>query len=245
MLTNNQKKLIKKIAKAAVTLDWKVAFGGKAFGNRHLFRVQRIADFLWKKEGGDRFIISVGSWIHDVSLAQGSDYNITNVRRYTTRFLNRFQELTREQKRKIFECAVQHETDNKDISIESKIVHDADVIDKCGMLGVIRHIWKMTNMLENRVLDSRIDLNKLRTHLNKRQEQLFTKTAKQFVRKLNTQRDRFFDERNNNPLKWMNYISQKAMIGMTSDKIAKELCVKAKPRMFKLLRKQLRCVYLR
>lgn len=244
MLTNNQKKLIKKISKDAIILDWKVAFGGKAYGNRHLFRVQRIADFLWKKEGGDRFTVLISSWIHDVSLAQGSDYSPLKVRKYTVKYLDHFPELTREQKRKVLECAVQHESGNKGISTEAKIVHDADVVDKSGMLGVIRHIWKMTNMLENRVLDSATDLNKLGTHLNKRQEQLFTKTAKRLIEKLNTQRDTFFDNKNNS-LKWMKFISQKAMIGMTSDKIARQLYMKSKLKIFKHLKEQLRCAYLR
>ena len=42
--------IIDQIEEYAITMDWHVAFGGKARGNRHLFRVVTIAKFLAEKE---------------------------------------------------------------------------------------------------------------------------------------------------------------------------------------------------
>lgn len=241
-MISRQKKLLSEIKKEAVRLDWEQAFGGKSYGNRHLFRVNKIARYLLSKEGGDEFIILAGAWVHDVSLAYGNDYDIRKIEKYTRVFLKKYTNLTKSEQEKIIECAMGHESGGN-LSLEAQMVHDADVVDKSGMLGVIRHIWKMTNMLENRVLISRTDLDELERHLSERQEQLFTKTTKQLVIKLNLQRKKFFS--NKDVVEWMKLISKKAMKGVTSDNIANNLYRNDKSIAFKYLKDQLNCNYLK
>ena len=43
--------VIQRIKRDAIKLDWDVAFGGKARGNRHLFRINKIIKYLLTKEG--------------------------------------------------------------------------------------------------------------------------------------------------------------------------------------------------
>lgn len=245
-MTKEKNELVERIGDDAVKLDWEVAFGGKSKGNRHLYRVNEIAKYLLEKEDGDEFIVLVGAWIHDVALASGSDYDSERVENYTRDFLQKYSEIPNEIKEKIIDCAVGHESNGMKLSTEAAIVHDADAVDKCGALGVVRHIWKMTNMLENRVLTSKADLEKLKKHLRERQTNLLTDTANKLVADLNKQGNLFFSDEVK-ALKMMKRVSSLAFKGMTTDKIIKEI---TKPEeqadLWKnVLNEQLECKYLK
>ena len=190
-----QTNLLKKIEEEAVRVFWDESFEGRARGSRHLFRVHEVAMYLREKEGGDPFIVLAGAWVHDVSLMQGSDHDPESVASFTRDFLNRFDNLRAEEIDRIVECAGGHEIGHPDLSLEAKIVHDADVVDKSGMLGVVRHVWKMTNLLENRILSREDDLKSLRNHLKERQVKLFTDTARALVKDLNASWDLFFGDK--------------------------------------------------
>ena len=221
-MTKRQKQLLKIVGKQAVKLDWEKAFGGKSYGNKHLFRVNKIAKYLQKKEGGDEFIVLTGAWVHDVALAYGSDSSPKVVRKQTKKFLGDFKDLTTEEMAKVTECATSHEVGGKNLSLEAQIVHDADVIDKSGMLGVVRHIWKMTNLLENRIMDKKNDVVILERHLKEREQKLFTKTARSVVKKLNKRRDAFFLDKMFTR-KLVLVISKMANKGIISDEISTEI----------------------
>ena len=242
-MNKTQNKLVRIIAKDAVDLDWKVAFDGKANGNRHLFRVAKIIRFLCKNEGGNLFIAQMGGWVHDVSLAWGSDYDQAHVEKHTRKFLNSYKALKKEEIDQIIECATLHEVSGASSNIEAKIVHDADVLDKGGMLGVIRHIWKMTNMLENRVLSSTSDLKTLQKHLRQRRSSVYTNTSKLLMKNLSEQMDLFFAS-GTDSMKLMKIISEMAYRGVTSDKIAKFIIRKHPSELSVNLETQLNCSYL-
>ena len=244
MLTKVRQILLDKIGKKSVLMDWEKAFGGKSFGNRHLERVNKIARFLNIKEGGDEFCTLAGAWVHDVSLAFGSDYNPGFVEEHTRRFLDKFKGLRSEEKDLIVGCAVGHEQGQKNLLIEAMIVHDADVLDKSGMLGVIRHVWKMTNMLENKILSGNDDLQKLRTHLEEREDKLFTKTARKLAEKVNRFRELFANDKKF-ALEVLPKISQMAMGGKTSDIIANWLVNNYDHPSLDGLKLQLSCNYLK
>jgi len=243
-MDKRQNTLLKVIEKEAVRVFWDEAFGGRASGSRHLFRVHEIALYLWEREGGDQFVVLAGAWVHDVSLAQGSDHHPDRVASFTRDFLKRFEGLTIDEMDRIVECAGGHEAGHRSLSMEGKIVHDADVVDKSGMLGVVRHIWKMTNLLENRILNKEEDLNKLRDHLRERQAKLFTNTAKNLATRLSRSRDLFFKDR-----KWalstLAWISEQANRGVISDEIAEMLAKESQHESARVLRDQLTCSYLR
>jgi len=239
-----QHTLIKNVSKDSIDLDWKIAFGGKAFGNRHLFRVAKIVKFLCKREGGDLFIAQMGGWIHDVSLAWGSDYNEAHVEKYTRVFLNNYKGLNKVEVNQIVECATLHEKSGVSSSLEAKIVHDADVLDKGGMLGVIRHIWKMTNMLENRILFCDKDLKNLHKHLKQRSASVYTNTSELLMKILDKQMYDFFAN-DTESLELMKVVSEKAFNGITSDKIAKFLIKSHGSKFSENLQSQLKCSYLK
>lgn len=244
MLTKTRQALLDKIGRESVLLDWKKAFDGKSFGNRHLERVNKIARFLNTKEGGCEFCTLAGAWVHDVSLAFGSDYDPKFVEGHTRTFLNKFKGLTREERDLIVRCAAGHELGQSGLPIEAKIVHDADAVDKSGMLGVIRHAWKMTNMLENRILVGKDDLQNLLNHLGKRKEKLFTKTAGELVKKTNGFCVLFANDREF-ALEVLPKVSQMAMDGKTSDNIANWLINNFNHPSLSGLELQLSCNYLK
>lgn len=242
-MDTKHKQLLKDISKEAVDLDWQAAFSGRTKGNRHLFRVNKIAKYLQKKEGGNIFIVLAGAWIHDVSLAWGSDYNSEFVRKKTKFFLNQFKNMTTSEKDLLIECAVGHEESKNAICIEAKIVHDSDVLDKCGVLGIIRHTWKVTNMMEKRILKKEGDAGKIRDHLYSRKVNLFTKTAKQIAKHLTKEQDLFFKDKDAEKI--LTQISELAFSGKTSDKIAMFLAKQfSDKKFFTNLENQLKVNYL-
>jgi len=235
--------LIKKIGLDAVKFDWEVAFGGKSYGNNHLFRVNKIARFLQEKEGGDLTVVLLGAWVHDVTLSSGSDYEEKKVEFETRKFLESYKDLPSDLREKAIQCAVSHESEDEVKSLEAKIVHDADALDKCGALGIVRHIWKMTNLLESRVLDGEKDLKVLENHLLNRQTHLQTETAKKLAEVLNRDGNEFFADRKE-AIRLMEEISDQAWEGTISDNIVSWLMQNEKRKWVNALDRQINCSYL-
>ena len=98
-MTDKQKLLLRRIAKEAVRVDWEMAFGGKSYGNRHLFRVNKILKVLLKHEPADKFITLAAGWVHDVTLGWQSDEKEKDVFRVTANFLDQFKEWAEEDKK--------------------------------------------------------------------------------------------------------------------------------------------------
>ena len=136
---------LRRIEKEALRLDWEVTFGGKTKGNKHLWRVVKIASFLARETDANIDIVEAGAWLHDASLVTGSDYNLETVKKFSIKLLHGFN-LSENEREIILDCIVSHEDSKAPGSVEAKIVHDADVLDKLGVLGLIRHSVKSTNM---------------------------------------------------------------------------------------------------
>jgi len=242
-MDDRQTILVKQISEKAVRLFWEESFGGIAYGSRHLHRVNRIAEFLWKNEGGDEFLVMAGAWVHDVALAHGHDYDPERVATLTRVFLRQFELLRRDETDRLVECAEGHEFGGDLLSFEARIVHDADVVDKGGLLGVVRHIWKMTNMLENRILADEQDLKKLENHLILRQDRLYTETTRQLTNHLKESAELFFRDRRF-ALETMIWVSQLAIRGSIAERLAEQLLSRSDHPCLQLLKDQLECRYL-
>jgi HD superfamily phosphodiesterase len=242
-MDDRQTELIKEISEKALRLLWEESFGGMAYGARHLHRVHLIAKFLWEMEGGDEFLVLAGAWVHDVSLAHGPDYDPGRVADLTRKFLKQFELLRKDETDRLVACAEGHESGGDLLSLEARIVHDADVLDKGGMLGVVRHIWKMTNMLENRILGDEYDLKKLENHLVERQERLYTATARRLANHLRGAVDHFFRDRRF-ALETLTWVSRLAGQGIISDRLAEELVSHSDHPCLRRLKDQLECNYL-
>jgi HD superfamily phosphodiesterase len=242
-MDDRQTQLIKEISEKAVRLFWEDSFGGMAYASRHLHRVRLIAEFLREKEGGDEFLVLAGAWVHDVALANGPDYDPERVAELTRKFLEQLKLLREDEIDRLVECAEGHEVGGDCLSLEAKLVHDADVLDKGGLLGVVRHIWKMTNMLEKRILEGEHDLKKLENHLMARQDRLFTDTARRLAYHLRGSVDHFFRDRTF-ALETMARVSRLAAQGITSDRMGEELASCSDHPCLGLLKSQLECRYL-
>ena len=215
--------IIDQIKEQAVFIDWNVAFGGKAKGNQHLFRVVNIASFIAKKERANREICEASAWLHDVSLMVGNDDDPAKVRAITEEFLSHLA-LDDASKNSIVDCIETHEGAGEAASLEAKIVHDADVLDKMGLLGVIRHTWKIVNLIKPDASSQEVFLI-LKGHLKERQKKLYTTTAKRLVTALNEPFYEFFQDETK-AIEMLEMIIKLAKIGTISDEIAKDLVSK-------------------
>jgi len=179
----NQHTLLK-IKKLALKIDHDIAFGGKSKGNKHLLRVVRIAKFLAQKTGADIDTTLAGAFLHDTALPSGNDYEYSQNKKIIKSLLKPFN-LSRGELDKIAECVASHEGTVKPKGLEAKVVHDADVLEKVGMLGIIRHTWKMTN---TKKLDceniTEQDIKKILDHISWRIKKLQTPIAKKIARYL-------------------------------------------------------------
>ena len=232
--------LLKEIGQQAVKQFWREAFGGKTHGSQHLYRVNRIARYLWEREGGDEFLILATAWVHDVFLAQGDDSDSKKVEAFTKGFLTKFEALSEPEIGLIAQFAGAHELGGKNLPLEARIVHDADVLDKSGMLGVIWHVWKMTHMLKGRVLNQEQDFDELRGHLEEREGNLFSKTAKRLGKVLNEPRALFFSDRDFG-IKIMTWISSLDEQEILCEDIANRLLNQSPHPSLVLLKDQLSC----
>ena len=178
------KNTLLKIKKLALKIDHDIAFGGKSKGNKHLLRVVRIAQFLAKKTGANPAITIAGAFFHDTALPSGNDYEYTQNKKIAKKLLKPFN-LSQVELNKIAECVASHEGTVKPKSLEAKVVHDADVLEKLGLLGIIRHTWKTTN--QNKLNPSAVrneDVDKIVKHISWRRKRLQTPIARKIAKHL-------------------------------------------------------------
>lgn len=172
------KKTLVKIKKLAIKIDWHDSFNGKSKGNRHLLRVVEIAKFIAKKMDADINIVEAGALLHDLALPTGDDYNYEKNKCLAVKKLQQFN-LKKFEKENIAECVASHEGIIKPKTLEAKIVHDADVLEKSGILGIIRQTWKLTHLNKLKsVAITNSEINNILAHLNWRKSRLQTEVAK-------------------------------------------------------------------
>lgn len=111
----------------------------------HLVRTMNTALYLQEKEGGDRIVIGIAAFLHDVHrILQGSSSkvvlpidSIPKVKEILSKIV-----LTEEQKEKICFCIEHHEdynwNGNNVDDINALIVQDADNLDAIGAIGIGR-----------------------------------------------------------------------------------------------------------
>lgn len=234
----NRLKIIKEFA---IQSDWDNAFGGKTRGNRHLFRVAKIARFLAKKEKVNIFISEAGALLHDIILSLGynDDYDYARNKKLCFKELKKLP-LSKDELIKISECVASHEGTIKPTTLEAQIVHDADVLEKSGLLGLIRHTWKLTN---SGIIDpekiSKLDVEKVIKHIKWREKQIDSEEAKKISKELN------------NSINFptadiiVRQTSRLAAEGVITEKIARSLFSKLSNEKVKVLESQLNLSYLK
>ena len=182
-----KRNFINEIKKIALEYDWKIAFGGKSYGNKHLFRVVKIAKELAKIYKADIDVVTISAWLHDIGLAKDIKNHEKEGAKLAREILRRlgFDETFIE---KVAHCIEAHEGKIKPKTLEAKIVHDADVLDKCGPLGIIRHTWK----LSQQGLPVEKIITEVEKELKRREKLLQLPISKKIAKKLNSQVANFF-----------------------------------------------------
>ncbi|KYK29931.1 MAG: hypothetical protein AYK23_04875 [Candidatus Proteinoplasmatales archaeon SG8-5] len=185
--------VLEKIEEYSIFVDWNMAFAGKSMGNRHLFRVNKIAMHLHDQEGGDIDVVLAGAWLHDVGLVEGNEGHCFKGMRIARELLEKLG-VDEGTITKVLHCIEAHDGEVEATTVEAKIVHDADTIDKMGPLGAIRHAWKMANIAEKRY--TALDLlEMLPDHLAERQAKLYFESSRKLVDKYHRAMREFFVNR--------------------------------------------------
>ncbi len=170
----------------------------------HLKRTLNLALTLQEKEGGDKTIIAVAAFLHDlhrVMQAQLGKYVSPKESLPQVRELLDKVELTEQQKEKILHCIEFHEEYNftdegKTVQdIETLIVQDADNLEAIGAIGIARAftycgankvpIWVPEIPLHSEVYDDETsehsEVHHFYTKLLKLKDNMNTDTAKQMA----------------------------------------------------------------
>lgn len=233
------KNTLLEIKQLALKIDYDVAFGGKSKGNRHLSRVVKLAKYMAKRLGANVSIVEAGAWLHDTALPSGNDYNYKKNKKIVKAILTGF-DLSTEDSDMIAECVASHEGTTKPKSLEAKIVHDADVLEKSGMLGIIRHTWKLANsdkISANNV--TRKDTAEILNHLKWRSRKLQTALGKEIHSYLVVPITLAEAE------KIISIIAKKAVTGIVTEKIANLIYKELTGQQKRKLKEQLNLAYLK
>ncbi len=182
------KEQMEKIKEFAIELDWNLAFGGKSKGNRHLFRIVKLAKELAMKHDVDISIVEAGAWLHDTNLEKTVTGSTLENKDKLLEFFESI-EIHKEDQQKILHCIEAHDGRVLAETLEAKIVHDADTLEKMGPLGIIRETWKRAQIGWN----TEKIIEHLKTHLKKREGKLHTMEAKERAKKLNKRLKDFFE----------------------------------------------------
>jgi len=216
--------ILDRVSKLAVELDWYVAFGGKSAGNHHLERVAKIAGHLYELLGdkeADRLVVMAGAWLHDVGLIVGNLGHAATGRKISSALL-RCMDVVEVIRERIEHCVEAHDRGVEGggveaASVEAKIVHDADTLDKIGPLGVLRHSWKISlGMAPERLLKH------LPAHLDQRRQNLYLEESRELALPYDgTLRDFFGDRKR--ALRVLGIIGKCAQDGIPSEEVVSHL----------------------
>jgi uncharacterized protein len=167
----------------------------------HLKRVHKMALHIQEKEGGDRTIIGVSAFLHDIHrVIQKKNGKFCSPKEslpMVSAILDRTK-LSRDQKARILHCIEFHEEysfseEGKTVSdIETLIVQDADNLDAIGAIGIGRTfsygevrgipMWISEKPFDRKVFDESIEdlstIHHFHSKLLRLKDNMNTKTAK-------------------------------------------------------------------
>ena len=198
----------------------------------------KIAQFLAKHEGADEFIVLAGTWLHDVPLSQGSDYNYKRNKQIAKTILAQFT-LSPQICDAIIECIAAHEGVTTPKTLEAKIVHDADVLEKSGLLGIIRHTWKLVHLqkIKNAYITDNV-IKKITNHIQWRSRRLQIPLARKIHNRMS------FDSKPQDIKRLIKTISTLAEQNIITEDIATHLRSDLTLQQWKVLKSQLTLSYL-
>lgn len=207
-----------KIREYALHMDWDVAFGGKSKGNKHLERTAKIALSLSRGKDVREDIVVAGAWLHDIGLHLGNEGHCFSGSRFIRGFLEEL-ELDDEDVEHITHCIEAHDGEVPAKTIEAKIVHDADTLDKMGPLGFIRHAWKIANITDyspKRLAEG------VEAHLPERLQRIYLYDAREKAAGLDEELKVLLEDREL-LLRLTSFVTEKSRSGIPTENIVEEL----------------------
>jgi len=111
-------------------------------GVDHVLRVVRLARQIQAEAGGDPLIIELAAWLHDIGDAKFHK-GVERSGEFSRELLNEFgsSQETREHVVHIVDnISFRKRVDAKELSLEGKVVQDADRLDALGAIGIVRTI---------------------------------------------------------------------------------------------------------
>ena len=140
-----------------------------AHNRRHMKKTIRLAEFIGREEGANLRLIEIGARVHQFHDDIGT--------------LEQFLEVLKvdaETASKLLECASFRPHRNippEEVSLEAKVVYDADVLQSLGPHGTLREV---ASLIEKKGLDDSVE--ETRDEQTAFHEFLQTKTAKKIVK---------------------------------------------------------------
>lgn len=210
--------MIGRIREYALHMDWDVAFGGKSKGNRHLERTVKIAISLSKGKDAREDIVVAGAWLHDVGLHLGNEGHCFSGARFIRGFLEELR-LDKADVEQITHCIEAHDGEVPARTIEAKIVHDSDTLDKMGPLGFIRHTWKIANITDFSPEKLAEDVE---AHLPERLQRIYLSEAREKAARLDGELKSLLSD-GELLLHLTSFVAEKSRSGIATDHIVEEL----------------------
>ncbi|MFQ6106141.1 MAG: HD domain-containing protein [Thermoplasmata archaeon] len=207
-----------RIREYALHMDWDIAFGGKSKGNRHLERTVKIALTLAKGKEVKEDIVVAGAWLHDVGLHLGNEGHCFSGARFIQPFLDELG-LSGEDIERVTHCIEAHDGEVPAETLEAKIVHDADTLDKMGPLGFVRHAWKIANITD---CDSGKLVETVRRHLSERLSRICLPEASEMAERLDRELRNLLRDRPST-LRLVSLVADRSRSGVPTEEIIEEL----------------------
>ncbi|MFQ6128204.1 MAG: HD domain-containing protein [Thermoplasmata archaeon] len=211
-------KTMERIREYALHMDWNVAFGGKSKGNRHLERTVRVALSLCREKEVREDIVVAGAWLHDIGLHLGNKWHCFSGARFIRGLLEEF-ELDEADIEHICHCIEAHDGEVPAKTMEARIVHDADTLDKMGPLGFIRHAWKIANITDYAPKKLAEEVEK---HLPERFQKIYLREAKERAESLDRKLKSLLRDREL-LLRMTSFVTEKSRSGVQTEEIVEEL----------------------
>ncbi len=199
----------------AIHMDWNLAFDGKSRGNQHLRRVNKIVIFLAHHQKARLDISVVGGWLHDIGLVKGNRHHCFTGVPIAREYLASL-DVDQDDIERVVHCIEAHDGETVAETLEAKVVHDADTIDKMGPFGYIRHVWK-TSLIED--MTPRELTRFVRGHIDERESNLYFDISRNLAGRFNSVLDEFLNDEVTS-MRIVDVISKNASKGIPSERVA-------------------------
>lgn len=159
-MDNNSKQLIEKTRKHVKTAS-KEEYSGHDYW--HIYRVWKMAQTIAKEENANQLTVQLTALLHDLGDPKITSYKTaSNPARNWLTTLTKDKELINEVCHIIDNMSFRHENKSKSLSLEGKVVQDADRLDAIGAIGISRALvfsGYKNNLVHNPSIQPNLDMS--------------------------------------------------------------------------------------